>query len=297
MIIFSDHHRGDRSAADDFVQCERTYLAALEEYFEQDYELVLLGDVEELWENSIQKTVDSYPEVIAAERNFYLKDRLHRIWGNHDDYWRSSILFERYFKNSFRGLKVHEGLVLQLKVKEGKQKKVLMAHGHQGSLGSDRFSTISRFFVRVFWRYWQNLSGLKLTQPSNNLRIRSKTDEILYQWAASKENTVLITGHTHQPVFISRTHLDFLRTALAEATEPALIARLKRQIADKERAQSTVEVVGPRKPVYFNSGCCSFSDGYITGLEIFEGKISLVRWSSVTKKREVLVSQELSRVR
>ena len=34
------------------------------------------------------------------------------------------------------------------------------------------------------------------------------------------------------------------------------------------------------QPCYINSGCCSFSDGDITGIEIEAGQIRLVRWSS-----------------
>lgn len=32
------------------------------------------------------------------------------------------------------------------------------------------------------------------------------------------------------------------------------------------------------KPNYFNSGCCCFSDGDITGIEIAGGKIMLIKW-------------------
>jgi hypothetical protein len=31
-------------------------------------------------------------------------------------------------------------------------------------------------------------------------------------------------------------------------------------------------------PCYFNTGCCSFGDGDITGIEIADGEIRLVRW-------------------
>jgi hypothetical protein len=32
------------------------------------------------------------------------------------------------------------------------------------------------------------------------------------------------------------------------------------------------------KPCYFNTGCCSYSDGDVTGIEISGGEIKLVRW-------------------
>ena len=34
------------------------------------------------------------------------------------------------------------------------------------------------------------------------------------------------------------------------------------------------------KPSYFNSGCCCFIDGDITGIEIENGKIRLIKWTS-----------------
>lgn len=37
-------------------------------------------------------------------------------------------------------------------------------------------------------------------------------------------------------------------------------------------------LVKPRKCCYFNTGCCCFPDGDITGLEISEGELKLVRW-------------------
>src|SRR4051812_9328452 len=60
VIILSDLHRGARDGADDFERCEPAYNAALGWYLEQDYELFLLGDVEELWENDIHEVIPRY---------------------------------------------------------------------------------------------------------------------------------------------------------------------------------------------------------------------------------------------
>ena len=32
------------------------------------------------------------------------------------------------------------------------------------------------------------------------------------------------------------------------------------------------------RPSYFNTGCCSFGDGDVTGLEFAGGRVKLVRW-------------------
>ena len=49
-------------------------------------------------------------------------------------------------------------------------------------------------------------------------------------------------------------------------------------------------------PSYFNSGCCCFDDGDITGIEIAEGYIRLIRWQAKDNvpKREVLEEIKLS---
>jgi hypothetical protein len=46
------------------------------------------------------------------------------------------------------------------------------------------------------------------------------------------------------------------------------------------------------KPTYFNSGCCCFDDGTITGVEIGEGYIRLIKWSLVNGKPERKVAEE-----
>ena len=49
------------------------------------------------------------------------------------------------------------------------------------------------------------------------------------------------------------------------------------------------------KPSYFNTGCCCFSDGDITGIEIADGYIRLIKWSVVGGKtvRELLEEKGL----
>src|SRR6266540_2450137 len=60
VVVFSDLHRGARDGADDFQRCEPAYSAALDWYLERGYELFLLGDVEELWENDIGEVLPKY---------------------------------------------------------------------------------------------------------------------------------------------------------------------------------------------------------------------------------------------
>ena len=48
-------------------------------------------------------------------------------------------------------------------------------------------------------------------------------------------------------------------------------------------------------PSYFNSGCCCFRDGDITGIEITHEKISLVKWN-IHKQRVLLEETTLEKL-
>ena len=61
-----------------------------------------------------------------------------------------------------------------------------------------------------------------------------------------------------------------------------------------------VELPG-EKPCYFNTGCCSFSDGSITAIEMADGEIRLVRWRGPDEQngaptRELLFAASLTDV-
>src|SRR5687767_350012 len=65
IIVVSDLHRGDRRGADDFHRCERAYGAAIGHHLELGFELFQLGDVDELWENPVDKVLPNYRDVTA----------------------------------------------------------------------------------------------------------------------------------------------------------------------------------------------------------------------------------------
>jgi hypothetical protein len=113
----------------------------------------------------------------------------------------------------------------------------------------------------------------------------------MYEWSAKYKNLVLITGHTHQPVFESLTHPERLYRQLGEALKANNkdeANKIEEEIKKRGRDYKTTPAQYLSvKPSYFNSGCCCFRDGDITGIEITYEKISLVKWS-ITKYREVL---------
>jgi hypothetical protein len=165
LIIFSDHHRGAKDGADDFWRCERAYHAALGHYFEAGHRLLLLGDVEELWENKPDEVMGKYRRTLELEQEFHRDGRLERFWGNHDDNWRHEKDTEKYLHPLYPRLAVHEAMRMRI-VEDGKPIGMLfLVHGHQGTLDSDRYGGLSRLVVRNVWRPFQQRFKIPSTTP------------------------------------------------------------------------------------------------------------------------------------
>ena len=291
VVVFSDHHKGGRDGADDFRGCERAYTAALAYYLETGFRLIALGDVEELWECSPKEVVAAYGNTLELEGQFHAAGRYERFFGNHDDQWRQPKEVSKHLGRFFPDLRVREALKLRV-VREGKPLGLLFfAHGHQGTLDSDRFAWLSRPVVRHVWRPLQRRLNMRSTPPSRNFELRQRHDEAMYSWARNHPaKPVLIAGHTHRPVFWTSQaaakeseeglagQLEALRASgTASADELAkLHARLEFVRAELREKGPPPVVIDP--PCYFNTGCCSFGDGDVTGIEIVNGDIRLVRW-------------------
>ena len=276
LIIFSDLHKGQRDTADDFQQCEKAYLAALEHYWQQGYELLLLGDVEELWECWPDPVIEAYRPVLESEQRFAdapAPSRFTRFVGNHDDQWYDAGQVDRYLGQYLGGHKVIEGLRLLVHDQGQPLGELFLVHGHQGSPDSDRFGRFSKRIVRYVWRPIQRVFNIKSSTPSNDFSLRQKHERAMYHYAASQNGVVLIAGHTHHPVWEG--------LGFEQAVEAAMQTRGVRPQADaawmEEQVAGAVELPG-NKPSYFNTGCCSFRDRSITGIEIAGAEIRLVRW-------------------
>jgi hypothetical protein len=293
LIVLSDQHKGARDGADDFQRCERAYNAALAHYLELGHRLFALGDVEELWECSPEDVIECYPRALGLEAEFHSKDRYDRFWGNHDDQWRHPKEVEKHLGEVFGALPVREAL--RLRVMSGGEAlgELFFAHGHQGTLDSDRFSFVSRLFVRHVWRPVQRKLGMASTSPSVDWELRGEHDQAMYRWALERDPPlVLVTGHTHRPVFGRslpepdvteaaaelEKKLDKRRAEGAGSAElSSLRARLEWVRAEEERVRRQ-KPEPLERPCYFNTGCCSYGDGDITGIEIDGDLIRLVRW-------------------
>lgn len=304
-IIFSDQHRGARNGADDFQRAERAYNAALAYYFHRGHTLVVLGDVEELWEETPTAVINAYRHSLELESRFHRRGRYLRIWGNHDDEWRYADSVARYLDNIYGAppLRVYESMHFTVKEEAENLGALFLLHGHQGDTINEKWSWITRLFVRYIWRNFQRLTHISLNTPATSWDLRKKVNLAMYAWTVQQQKLILIAGHTHSPVFKSQSHEAQITEAIEER-ERAYKSNvpqeeMSRLLAQREWIRAQDPSMPPQetsllmaKPCYFNTGCCSYSDGDITGIEIADRKIRLVRWPDKTRQPQPYILEE-----
>ena len=254
FIIFSDQHKGNKDYADDFKDNEGNYLAALAFYLQQSYTYINLGDAEELWKFKPTAVIPNNPKSLQAEANFQSVNRYYRTFGNHDLMWKNQLDVILYLKSFFQmPLPVYEGMVLSTTI-NGEPLRIFLTHGHQGDKMSDN-NALSTWLVAHVWSPIQRYLQININTPSNDFYLRDKHNKLMYDWSSHKRNLLLVTGHTHKPVFASGKYTPSLAHTIP-----------------------VIESFAVLKPTYFNTGCCCYNDGDITGIEIAGGYIRLIKW-------------------
>jgi predicted phosphodiesterase len=295
FIILSDQHKGARDGADIFALAEENYLAALEYYYKSHFFYINLGDSEELWENLFITVKRHNKATFEMEKKFLRRKSFIKIFGNHDLYWDNDPLAAFNLEKIYgQKVKIYEGLILKTII-ENKPLEIYMTHGHQGDLQSDG-NWFSKWFVSDIWAPFQAYLRINPNTPANNDQLKTAHNRMMYQWSSKLENTLLITGHTHQPVFKSLTHLE----KLYEELDTAKKAKNNQETDELEKQITNRINKGDRMPdfngyldTYFNSGCCCFDDGDITGIELADGCIRLIKWQyGAHKESERVVLEE-----
>ena len=297
VIIFSDQHKGGRNGSDDFAVCEAAYLAALDYYNSKDFYYVNLGDSEELWENSIETILKKNKKCFAKEKLFVDRSSYSKVIGNHDLYWSNDPFAQKDIKKMYGcEIKIFEGISLRVQL-PARHFDIFCTHGHQGDAQSDG-NWFSKWFVSWIWGPLQSFLEINTNSPSYNNQLKTIHNQMMYEWASAQKNVVLITGHTHQPVFNSLTHLERLYLKLEDAHEKkdeAIMAKIKGEIPKRRREYDYMSHSFRRmNPSYFNTGCCCFKDGNITGIEIAEDTIRLVKWAVENGAAKRTVCEETS---
>ena len=295
FIILSDQHKGARDGADIFAKAAKNYLAALAYYYQEHFFYINLGDSEELWENIFVTVEHHNKATFQMEAKFLSRKAFIKIFGNHDLYWDNDPLAATNLKKIYgQAVPIYEGVVLKTAI-DNKKLDIYMTHGHQGDMQSDG-NWFSKWFVSDIWAPFQAYLMINPNTPANNDQLKTDHNRIMYQWSSKQKNTLLITGHTHQPVFKSLTHLEMLY----EQLDLAKNKKDKQGADDLQQQIKKLENKGHRPPefkgyldTYFNTGCCCFDDGDITGIEIQNNCIRLIKWQyNAGKESERVVLEE-----
>ena len=297
LVVFSDHHRGQGNGADDFRQNKQIYHAALGYYLYKDFRLLLLGDVEELWESSIQQSIETYRDTLELEQQFVKKNRYLRFLGNHDDKLKQEFCLAQLRPFLGDNTPILDALTIEVGHQGESVGELFFLHGHQGK----NYGFFDRWAVRHIWANLQVLIRVGYGTPASSFELRRKHEAMVYKWVAGlQEKVICVCGHTHRPVFMSH------------AWEQCAENELKKMIAEQKPAEAIAmqhavvewirsnplrksDIPDDGKPCFFNAGCCSYKDGDITGIEISDGEIRLVKWHGVAgrPRRTILRSARL----
>lgn len=253
IIFFSDLHRGDNSKSDAFARNEDLFLNALTHYYREGFTYIEVGDGDEVWKNPcFDDIVGAHQRTFDLLHVFDRQNRLHLIYGNHDLNGHRSGSVEK------DGILAEEGLVLRHSYTG---QRLFAVHGHQADFKSDALSVLSRLAVRHVWRRLQ-LVGVesalrRIGRFQKNGRVHTQPatqDSRLHQWMLSLDHSVRNT---------------------------------ERRIMNWAEAQQQVVICGHTHrpsaarcsaPHYFNTGSCT-RPGFITGLELQNGQLQLVKWT------------------
>lgn len=292
FAIFSDTHFGNGGEADDFYGNREALVNALRYYKENDFALILLGDIEELWQFDLEDISNCYADTIYSKIQAFGDARLYRVFGNHDREWGGWI---DPIKSPGKITGFAEEAI-KLRDTNG-EVHLLLVHGHQGSIDSDKYSWFSRFFVRIFSsiEFMVKYIGAYGQTSATKSQVAKDYERTLYSWAKSRK-VMLLCGHSHRAIFASKSHSERLSQEIADLQADNLMAgthkttrvnnlakidTLQVRLEDeknKGRVIDPVETDSTTLPCYFNSGCGLYTDG-MTALEIEGDTIRLVKWS------------------
>lgn len=179
------------------------------------------------------------------------------------------------------GLKLFEGVKLHLKQGAGRLGEAFLVHGHQGTIESEQLQRISKQAVGKIYAPVQRWRKKPSTTPARDWRLRDAHSLAMYGWAEDQARTkrlLLIAGHTHEPVFSAPPPLDQDGEQASSSPAWSRAQAEARAAKQPDRATKGLRYEEMETACYFNTGCCSYGDGSISGLEICEGKIRLVSW-------------------
>ncbi len=249
FIIFSDVHRGDNSFADDFSNNRNTYFHALTHYFNNGFTYCELGDGDELWENiTFQSIFYAHKHIFDLLKLFFAEGRLYRLMGNHDMVYSKKKYVEKNLFTYFNKITgKDEDLFPNITFTEG---LILEQEDSKKEI----------FMLHGHQADWRNYKAWKL----NRFMVRALWRQLQ------------IFGIS-DPTSPAKNNKELIKVE----------RRTKRWIIENKNLFTIIgHTHRPRFPkpgetAFFNDGSCVHPRS-ITGLEIENGKISLIKWHIAT---------------
>ncbi|WGD35523.1 metallophosphoesterase family protein [Olleya sp. YS] len=251
FIFFSDCHRGDNSFADDFSNNRNIYYHALKHYYVEGFSYAELGDGDELWENiSFKSILEAHKNVYELMSLFHKKERLHMIWGNHDMVYRHPDYVKKNLSTYFDP-KVGEEVELFGDIKYNEA--IILKHK---DTQQELFLTHGHqadWWNYTFWK-WSRFMVRILWKPLNVMGIADPTSP-----AKNYKELIKVERRTKKWIIENNNLITIIgHTHRPRFPEPGDIA-------------------------FFNDGSCVHPRS-ITGLELENGALSLIKWQIATKE-------------
>lgn len=255
FILFSDCHRGDNSFADDFANNRNIYYHALKHYYNEGFQYCELGDGDELWENiSFEPILEAHKNVYELMKQFHDEGKLHMIWGNHDMVYRDHDYVVKHLSTYFDEKTGHE---MELFCNPEYNEAIILKHTATQQELFLAHGHQADWWNYVFWR-WSRFLVRILWKPLNVMGIADPTSP-----AKNYKELIRVERRTKKWIIQNQNLLTIVgHTHRPRFPEPGDIA-------------------------YFNDGSCVHPRS-ITGIEIEEGNISLIKWQIATTDDGVL---------
>jgi UDP-2,3-diacylglucosamine pyrophosphatase LpxH len=260
IIIMSDCHRGNGSWGDNFSNNQNIYFAALYYYYENGYTYIELGDGDELWENrSIEDIMGAHSDAFWLMSLFYKDGRFYMLYGNHDIV-KKDPRYAQTKCNAFYCDSVNSQMALfpGIKITEG----LILKNRYTDQKIFLTHGHQGDFLNYNLWklsrflvRYlWKPLELVGIKDPTSAAKNNQKKNSI-------EKKLTEWSKENNQIMICGHTH----RPVFPRAGEP----------------------------LYFNDGSC-VHPRCITGIEIRNGTIALVKWAMMTKPdRTLFVGREV----
>ncbi len=260
FIFMSDCHRGDGSWADSFSKNQNIFFAALSHYFKDGYTYVEIGDGDELWENrKMGDIIEEHSDVFWILQRFYDRERFYMIYGNHDMVKKDSKFIR---KNLYYYLRHRDGKIIPL----FENIKV-----HEGLVLKHREDDCEILL----------LHGHQVDFLNNNI------------WKIAR----FLVRYFWKPLENFGVN-DVTRTAKNYKKKNRVAKKLARWVKKEKK----ILIAGHNhRPVfphtgelpYFNDGSC-VHPRCITGIEITDGNIQLIKWSVKSRKAgELFIGKDM----